>query len=233
MPSGTSRSMPSRTTWVPYDFRRPDRVDRGPRRRGGHAAPPGRAARPRIRCRGLRLPAAGRRWRRCRRAAAGSARGALERLDDLEGRLGGRGPVADVPEAEVGTPAGRLALAVDHRVVRAALDVEDELAGPATVDAEGLDAAVRRVDPLAQKDADEPDLTAATRPDADDELVEAFLSSLLHVDIAAERGSDRRREVVAGKFLCALVDGEVPIGDVDRLVRHPSIVTPVGRYNHT
>ena len=53
----------------------------------------------------------------------------LEGLDDLERGLAGRGPVADVADAEIAAPAGRLALAVDHRPVRAALDVEDELAG--------------------------------------------------------------------------------------------------------
>ena len=151
----------------------------------------------------------------------------LERPDDLEGRLAGRAPVADVPEPEIAAPAGRLALRVDHGVVGAALDVEDELARPATVDPEGLDAAERRVDPLAEEDADEPDLSTLAGPDPDDDLVEPLAPAFLDVDVATEGSRDRRREVVAGELLGALVEGEVSIGDVDRLVRHDDIVTPI------
>ena len=80
---------------------------------------------------------------------------------------------------------------------------------------------------------DEAELAAWSRPDADDDLVEPLSSSLLDIDIAAERGRDRGGEVVAGKLLGALVDGQVSIGDVDRLVRHVSIVTPFWRHGHT
>ena len=62
-------------------------------------------------------------------------------------------------------------------------------------------------------------------PDANGDLVEPLAPALLDVDIAAERGRDRRREVAAGELLGALVEREVSIGDVDRLVRHLCIVT--------
>ena len=69
----------------------------------------------------------------------------------------------------------------------------------------------------------------AAGPDANDDLVEALSPTLLDVDVATEGSRDRRREVVAGELLRALVDGEVSIGDIDRLVRHHDIVTPVER----
>ena len=96
--------------------------------------------------------AAGRPRRPCRRAAGGILAELLERVDDFEGRLAWGAAVADVADPEVAAPAGRLAFVVDHRVVGAVLDVEDELAGPAAIDAERLDAAGRGVDPLAEED---------------------------------------------------------------------------------
>src|SRR4029077_2175144 len=100
---------------------------------------------------------------------------------------------------------------------------------PATVDAEGLDTAVRRVDPLAEEEAGEADLAALARPHADDDLVKSFASAFLDVDVASKGGRDRGREVVAGQLLRALVDGKVSVRDVDGLVRHHDIVTPILR----
>ena len=74
--------------------------------------------------------------------------------------------------------------------------------------------------------ADEADLAALADADPDDDLVEALAPAFLDVDIAAERSGDRGREVAAGELLGSLVEGEVSIGDVDRLVRHDDIVTP-------
>ena len=111
--------------------------------------------------------------------------------------------------------------------------MDHELARPATVDAEGLDAAEARVDPLPEEDAGEPDLAAAPKPDSDDDLVKALPSSVLDVDVAAQRRGDRGREIAASELLRAPVEVEVPIGDIDRLVRHPAIVTPIVRYSHT
>ena len=157
----------------------------------------------------------------------------LEGCEDLEGRLAGRGPVADVPDPHVAAPAGRLALRVDHRVGSAALGVENELARSAAVDPEGLEAAGRRVGPLAEEDADESNLAALAGADTNDDLVEPLPSALLDVDIPAEGGRDRGREIVAGQLLGTLIQGEVSIGDVDRLVRHLSIVTPIQRTSYT
>ena len=111
--------------------------------------------------------------------------------------------------------------------------MEDELARPAAVDPECLDAAERRGEPLAEEDADEANLPALAGADTNDDLVEAFSPALLDVDVAAERGSDRGREVVAGKLLGSLIDGKVSVGDVDRLVRHLSIVTPIAWASYT
>jgi hypothetical protein len=107
--------------------------------------------------------------------------------------------------------------------------VEDVLARPATVDPEGLDIAEGRIDPFPEEDADESDLSTLARPDADDDLVEALSTTLLDVDIATEGRRDGRREVVPGKFLGALIEGEVSVRDVDGLVRHHDIVTPMQR----
>ena len=150
----------------------------------------------------------------------------LERRDDLDRRRGGRAPVADVADAEVAAPAGRLAVGVDHRVALATLDVEDVLARAAAVYPEGLDATGRRVDPLAEEDTGESDLAARSGPDANDDLVETLSPAFFDVDVATKRRGDRCGEVAAGEFLRALVDGEVTIGDIDRLVRHLCILTP-------
>ena len=83
-----------------------------------------------------------------------------------------------------------------------------------------LDAAGRRVEPLAEEDAGEADLSALAGPDANDDLVEALAPALLDVDVATQRSGDRRGEVAAGELLRALVEGQVSVGDIDRLVRH-------------
>ena len=114
-----------------------------------------------------------------------------------------------------------------------ALDVEDVLARAAAVDAEVLDA-------LADVSSHSPRRTPVKRTlrpgpgaDADGDLVEALLPALLDVDVAPERGRDRGGEVAAGELLGSLVEREVSIGDVDGLVRHVGIVSPVRRCSYT
>ena len=84
-------------------------------------------------------------------------------------------------------PAGLPSLSTSV-TVRAVLHVEHEFAGPPAIDAEGIDPARRRVRPLAEEDTDEPDLAPRLRPDANGDFIEAFLASLLDVDIPPEGG---------------------------------------------
>src|SRR5437667_308431 len=95
-------------------------------------------------------------------------RGDQARHDADHGGVSG----AEAAGPEVAASARVLAVRVDRRVVGAALDVEHELARPAAVNPECLDAADRRVDPLAQEDAGEPDLPTLAGPDPNDDLVE-------------------------------------------------------------
>ena len=150
----------------------------------------------------------------------------LEGVDDLERRLLGRAPVADVADADPASPAGRLALGVHHPELLLALDVEDVLPGPAAVDAVDLRALAGGVGQHAGEGADEADLPAGSEADPDDDVVEALQASFLDVDVALEGARDGRREVAAGELLRALVGAHVPVGDIDRLVRHQGIVTP-------
>jgi hypothetical protein len=106
--------------------------------------------------------------------------------------------------------------------------VKDVLARSATVDVEVVDPAGRRVEPFAQEDTDESDLAAGPRSDSNRDLVEALLLALFDVDVSTESRRDRGGEVVSSELLGSLEDGEVPIGDIDGLVRHVDIVTPVG-----
>ena len=62
-------------------------------------------------------------------------------------------------------------------------------------------------------------------PDPDDDVVETLAEAFLDVDVALERAGDRRGEIAAGELLGPLVELEVPIGDIDGLVRHGHIVT--------
>ena len=98
----------------------------------------------------------------------------LERFDDIERRLGGAGAVAEVPDAEIPAPAGRLAFLVDHRVAGAAFDVDDILASPAAPDPESLVAARVRVGPFPQEDGSEADLAALAGSHPDLDLVVAL-----------------------------------------------------------
>ncbi len=58
-----------------------------------------------------------------------------------------------------------------------------------------------------EEHAGEPDLSTFAGPHANDDLVEAFPATLLHVDVATERRRDGGRQIAAGKLLGALVDG--------------------------
>ena len=121
-------------------------------------------------------------------------------------------------------PAGRLALGVDHPVVglrstwRTYLPVGRARRGT-------VDAAWSAVHPLPDQDAGEPDLAPAAEAHADDDLVEALAEAFLDVDVAAEGRGDRRGQVSAGELLGPLIELEVSVGDIDRLVRHGYIVT--------
>ena len=195
-PAGTSRSMPSRTTCVPYDLRRPVA-----RIADGTVAavmphlpcPPRRAADQMSRSSiGGCAPAVGDHLEQLRRDVLAEV---LEGLEDLKRRLAGRAAVADVPDAEIAAPPGRLALGVHGREAWAVLGVEDELAPPAAVDPERVDPAGRGAEPLAEEDAHEPDLATLAGPHSYDDLVEALLATLLDLDIASEGDGDRRGEV--------------------------------------
>src|SRR5664279_4250938 len=214
--------MPSRTTWAPYDFRRPTAWIAA---RDATAVMPHRPDGRREVLDRRMLERAGDHVVELRRDLLTEG---VERVDDLEGRLSGRGPVADVPvEAQGASPPGRLAVGVDHPPLRRPIDVDDELARPAPVDAEDLASARRRVDPFADEHATEPHLAhLLAGSNADDDLVEPLAPTLLDVDVSAQGAGDGRREVAAGKLLRTLVEGKVSIGDVDRLVRHGGIVAP-------
>jgi hypothetical protein len=88
-----------------------------------------------------------------------------------------------------------------------------------------IHALARAVRPFADQDAGEADLAAGADADTDDDVLEALAKPFLEVDVSLEGLGDRGREVAAGELLCALVEGEVPVGDVDGLVRHGHIVT--------
>src|SRR4029079_16281726 len=150
----------------------------------------------------------------------------LEGVEDLEGRFLRGAAVLDVADAEIATPAGRLALRVDHPPGRLALDVEDVLAGPAAVDLVDRLAALGGVCVHAGEGRREANLPAVPETNPDHDFLVALAPSLLDVDVALEGAGDRRREVAARKLLRTLVGREVSIRDVDRLVRHQSIVTP-------
>ena len=86
---------------------------------------------------------------------------------------------------------------------------------------------------VAEQDAGEADLAAGLGADPDRDLVEPFAASVLDIDKAPERLRDRGGEVATGELLGTVVEREVSVGDVDRLVRHVDIVTPFGRTNYT
>ena len=122
-----------------------------------------------------------------------------------------------------------LPVRVAARPVRGPLSVDDELAGAAPIDVDRR----RVVAPRAEQDAGEANLAAGLGADSNGDLVESLAAAGLGVNVTAECSGDRGGEVASGKLLGALVERDVPVGDIDRLVRHVGIVTPCRSSNYT
>jgi hypothetical protein len=86
--------------------------------------------------------------------------------------------------------------------------------------------------PVGQQHALESLDLRATDAHADGDLVEALQPALLDLDQPAQRLGDGRREVAPGELLRPLEHGQIGVGDVDRLVRHPAIVAMPQAYSY-